>query len=400
MTAWHEEDNFWETVPMFDERHWEMAPEQVEGVLSLLDLEPGARLLDLPCGVGRHSLELARRGYRVTGVDRTSGPIPDRICGKTGYRSACIGDIPMIVDLLTDLIGHTPMLRLNRLAAGLDAEILAKLELLNPYSLKDRPALYMIEAAERSGQLRPGGTIVEASSGNAGTALAYIGRLKGYRVVICMSENMSDEHKQRMRALGADLELTPAEEAIEGSRRRARALAESLPNAVYFQQHFNEANVQSHFETTAEEIWRDTEGRVDVFIHGLGSCGTMTGVARALKARKPSVRCVGYEPAGAALISQGEFEPHKLLGIGPGFMPGLFDPDVMDEIRTVHVEDAFAACRQIALKEGLLVGITSGASAHLALELARRPEYAGQTFVVIFADSGQGYLSVPGLFEA
>lgn len=304
----------------------------------------------------------------------------------------------MIVDSLTDLIGHTPMLRLNRLAAGLDAEILAKLEMFNPYSLKDRPALYMIEAAERSGQLEPGGTIVEASSGNAGTALAYIGRLKGYRVVICMSENMSEEHKQQMRALGAKLELTPAAQAIEGARQRAQELAESLPNAVYFRQHFNPANAQSHFETTAGEIWRDTEGRVDVFVHGLGSCGTMTGVARALKAHKPSVRCIAYEPEGAALMSGGAFHPHRLLGIGPGFVPGLFAPEVIDELVTVRAEDAFQACRQIAAEEGLLVGITSGASAHVALELARRPENAGQTIVILFADSGQGYLSVEGLF--
>lgn len=304
----------------------------------------------------------------------------------------------MIVDSLTDLIGGTPMLRLNRLAAGLDAEILAKLELFNPYSLKDRPALYMIEEAERSGRLPPGGTLVEASSGNAGTALAYIGRLKGYRVIICMSENMSDEHKQRMRALGAELELTPAAEAIAGARRRAQELAEALPGAVYLRQHFNPANAQSHEETTAQEIWRDTEGRVDVFIHGLGSCGTMTGVARALKARKPQVRCIGYEPEGAALMSGGTFRPHRLLGIGPGFVPGLFEREVMDEIVTVAAEDAFQACRRVAREEGLLVGITSGASAHVALALARRPESAGQTIVVVFADSGQGYLSVPGLF--
>jgi cysteine synthase A len=305
----------------------------------------------------------------------------------------------MIVNSLTELIGNTPMLRLNRLAAGLDVEILAKLELLNPYSLKDRPALYMIEEAERSGKLKPGGTIVEASSGNAGTALTYIGRLKGYRVVICMSELMSDEHKMRMRALGADLELTPAAEGIRGSREKAQALAASLPNAVYMEQHHNPANARSHFETTAEEIWRDTGGRVDVFIHGLGSCGTMTGVARALKARKPSLYCIGLEPEGAALMSQGEFQPHRLLGIGPGFVPGLFDRTVMDEIVTVHVEDAFAACRQIAAQEGVLVGITSGASAHVALDLARRPENAGQTIVIIFADTGQGYLSVKGLFD-
>jgi cysteine synthase A len=307
----------------------------------------------------------------------------------------------VIVDTLTELIGNTPMLRLNRLAAGLDAsgtQILAKLELFNPYSLKDRPALYLIEEAERSGRLQPGGTLIEASSGNAGTALTYIGRLKGYRVVICMSEGMSDEHKQRMRALGAELVLTPAEEAMEGARRKAVELADRLPDALYLQQHHSPANAQSHFETTAEEIWRDTEGQVDIFIHGLGSCGTMTGVARALKARKPSLRCIGYEPEGAALMSQGEFKPHRLLGIGPGFVPRLFERDLMDEIVTVRVQDAFAACREIAAREGLLVGITSGASAHLAIELARRPENAGQTIVIIFADAGQGYLSVDGLF--
>jgi cysteine synthase A len=307
----------------------------------------------------------------------------------------------MILNSLTDLIGNTPMLRLNRLTEGQDvqgAEILAKLEMFNPYTLKDRPALYMIADAERSGELQPGGTIVEASSGNAGTALTYIGRLKGYHVVICMSEMMSDEHKQRLRALGAELVLTPAEEAIEGARKKAVELAESLPNAIYMEQHHNPANAQSHFETTAEEIWRDTEGRVDIFVHGLGSCGTMSGVARGLKARKPSVRCIGYEPEGAALMAKGEFQPHRLLGIGPGFVPKLYDRELMDELVTVRVEDSFAMCREIAAKEGLLVGITSGASACVALDLARRPENAGKTIVIIFADAGQDYMSVEGLF--
>jgi cysteine synthase A len=304
----------------------------------------------------------------------------------------------MIVDDLTELIGQTPMLRLNRLAAGLEAEILAKLEVFNPYSLKDRPALYMVEDAERSGRLRPGGTIVEASSGNAGVALTYIGQLKGYQVVICMSELMSDEHKQLLRALGAELVLTPAELGIRGSREKARELAAALPNAIYMEQHHNPANSQSHRETTAEEIWRDTEGQVDIFVHGLGSCGTMTGVAQALKERKPGLRFIGIEPAEAPLLSQGEFKPHRLLGIGPGFVPGLFDRELMDEIVTVSEEEAFATCREIAVKEGLLVGITSGASAYVALELARRPENKGQTIVIIFADAGQGYLSVAGLF--
>ncbi|MFN2244377.1 MAG: PLP-dependent cysteine synthase family protein [Anaerolineae bacterium] len=305
----------------------------------------------------------------------------------------------MIADTLTDLIGNTPMLRLNRLAAGLDVEILAKLEMFNPYSLKDRPALYIIEEAERAGQLAPGGTIVEASSGNAGTALTYIGRLKGYRVVICMSELMSDEHKQLMRALGAELVLTPAELGIRGSREKAQEIAALLPNAIYTEQHHNPANAKSHRETTAEEIWSDTEGRVDIFVHGLGSCGTMSGVAQVLKERKPSVRCIGIEPEGAALMSRGEFKPHRLLGIGPGFVPALFDRELMDEIVTVSVEDAFATCRQIAAEEGLMVGITSGASAFVALDLARQPDNAGKTIVIVFADAGQAYMSVEGLFD-
>ncbi len=192
--------------------------------------------------------------------------------------------------------------------------------------------------------------------------------------------------------------LTPAELGIRGSREKAQELASTLPNAVYVEQHHNPANAQSHRETTAEEIWRDTEGELDIFIHGLGSCGTMTGVAQALKARRPSLRCIGFEPEGAALLSQGEFEPHRLLGIGPGFVPALFDPALMDEIVTVKVEEAFAACREVAAREGLLVGITSGASVHVALELARRPENAAKTICIIFADAGQGYLSVEGLF--
>jgi cysteine synthase A len=305
----------------------------------------------------------------------------------------------MIANTLTELIGNTPMLRLNRLAAGLDVEILAKLEMFNPYSLKDRPALYIIEEAERSGQLAPGGTIVEASSGNAGTALSYIGRLKGYQVIICMSELMSDEHKQLMRALGAELVLTPAEEGIRGSREKAQEIAASLPNAIYTEQHHNPANAKSHRETTGQEIWRDTEGRVDIFVHGLGSCGTMTGVAKVLKDYKPSVRCIGIEPEGAALMSQGEFKPHRLLGIGPGFVPALFERDLMDDIVTVAVEDSFATCRRIAAEEGLMVGITSGASAFVALDLGRRPENAGKTIVIVFADTGQAYMSVEGLFD-
>jgi cysteine synthase A len=185
---------------------------------------------------------------------------------------------------------------------------------------------------------------------------------------------------------------------IRGSREKARELATSLPNATYIEQHHNPANAQSHRETTAEEIWHDTDGKVDIFVHGLGSCGTITGVAQALKGRRPSLRLIGFEPATAPLLSQGTFKPHRLLGIGPGFVPRLYDPDLIDEIVTVTEEDAFATCRKIADKEGLLVGITSGASAYVALDLARRPENAGKHIVIIFADAGQDYLSVDGLF--
>ena len=305
----------------------------------------------------------------------------------------------MIVDTFTDLIGDTPMLRLNRFGEGAPAEILAKLETFNPYSLKDRPALAMIDEAERSGQLGPGGTIVEASSGNAGVAMTAIGRSRGYEVVICMSELMSDDHKQLLRALGARVELTPAEHGIEASRERARELADTLPGAIYVEQHANPANRRSHAETTATEIWRDTEGRVDIVIHGLGTCGTLSGLAEALAPRKPSIQFIAYEPEGAALMSQGQFEAHLLLGIGPGFVPDLYEPELFDEIATVRVADAFAACREIASTEGLLVGITSGASAHLAREVARRPANEGKTIVILFADSGQSYLSVEGLFD-
>jgi cysteine synthase A len=304
----------------------------------------------------------------------------------------------MIVNNLIELIGQTPMLRLNRLGAGLDATILAKLEMFNPYSAKDRPALYMIRDAERSGLLQPGGTIVEASSGNAGVAMTAIGRMRGYRVVICMSELMSDEHKQLLRALGAELVLTPAELGIRGARERAQEIAASLANAVYVEQHHNPANAESHRETTAEEIWTDTEGNMDIFVHGLGTCGTITGVAQALKQRKPSLQFIGVEPAGAALLSRGEFKAHRLLGIGPGFVPGLYDPVLIDDIVTVSEEQAFATCREIAAKEGLLVGITSGASARVALDLAGQSQNRGKTIVIIFADAGQGYLSVEGLF--
>ncbi|MCB9756241.1 MAG: cysteine synthase family protein [Myxococcales bacterium] len=308
----------------------------------------------------------------------------------------------MIVDSLQQLIGDTPMLRLGRVTAahGVDVELLAKLELRNPYSLKDRPALAMIEEAEARGALAPGGTIVEASSGNAGIALTWIGRQRGYEVVICMSELMSDEHKRVLHALGARLELTPARDGIRGARARAQALARALPGAVYIEQHHNPANTRCHARTTGEEIWRDTAGRVDIFVHGLGSCGTLSGVARALKARKPEVRCVAFEPAEAPLISAGRFTAHRMLGVGPGFVPALYEPALVDELMTVSVDDAFAACRELATREGLLVGITSGGSVHAALQLARRPEHRGATIVVIFADGGKDYLSVDGLFPA
>jgi cysteine synthase A len=298
-----------------------------------------------------------------------------------------------------DLIGNTPLLALDRINEGGGARVLGKCEFLNPIAIKDRPALWMIREAEKRGDIAPGATLVEATSGNTGMALAYLGRMRGYRVVLCMSEIQSVERRRVLEALGAELELTPAELGTKGAKARAMEIHAGTPGSFYVCQHDNMDNRLAHVETTSREIWRDTEGRVDVFVAPLGTGGTLCGVAEALKARKPGFRAVGVEPTEAPFVSEGRFQPHRMMGTAPGFLPGILDRSLIDEIRTVSEEDAFRTCRELAEREGILVGISSGASVRAALELAREPALEGAVIVCMLCDSGERYLSVEGLFD-
>ncbi len=301
---------------------------------------------------------------------------------------------------ILDLIGNTPMIYLDRFGEGLPARIAAKLELCNPYSVKDRPILKMIEAAEREGKIDPDTTIIEATSGNTGLALAFICAMKGYKLKTCMSEIQTEERKQLLKIFGADLELTPAEFGTTGSKKRALELLKETPNSFYIEQHGNPNNTLAHIETTAEELWRDTNGMIDIFVPALGTTGTAMGVSEVIKARKPSFRVIGTEPHIARMISKGIFKPHRQAGTSPGFIPKLLDRSKIDEIITVTEEQAFDTCRELARKEGLLVGITSGMNAFVARELAKLPENQGKLIVPLFADTGQRYLSVEGLYDA
>ncbi len=303
----------------------------------------------------------------------------------------------MILEDLTGAVGGTPLLRLDRFLPGTQVQALAKLELFNPYSIKDRPALFMIRDAEARGTLKAGGTIVEATSGNTGMALAMIARARGYRCILVMSAIQSVERRQVLAALGADLVLTPAEGGTKAARKEAKRIA-AESDALYIGQHDNPANPRAHEETTGPELWRDTEGRIDALVAGLGTGGTLVGCARAIKPRKPSFHTIGVEPERAPFISQGVFAPHRLMGTAPGFVPGVLDRDLIDEIALVSEEEAFAACRELARTEGLLVGISSGAVAVVLRRLAADPAWRGKVVVGIFADSGQRYLSVEDLF--
>ncbi|MHC4549025.1 MAG: PLP-dependent cysteine synthase family protein [Planctomycetota bacterium] len=303
----------------------------------------------------------------------------------------------MILDDLTEAVGCTPLLRLSRFAPDAPAELLAKLELLNPYSVKDRPVLAMVRAAEEEGTLAPGGTVVEATSGNTGMALAMVCATRGYRCVLVMSEIQSLERRQVLAALGAELVLTPKEGGTRVAREEALRIARET-GAFYLGQHSHPANPRAHEQTTAEELWRDTEGSIDALVAGLGTGGTLCGVARALRPRKPAFKTIGIEPEHSPFISQGIFRPHRMMGTAPGFVPEVLDRTEIDEIVLVAEEDAFAACRRLARTEGLLVGISSGAAALVGERLAARPEWHGKTLVCVFADTGQRYLSVEGLF--
>jgi cysteine synthase A len=301
-----------------------------------------------------------------------------------------------ILDSICEAIGATPMVRLNRLPgeAGCRAEILVKLEFFNPLSsVKDRIALAMVEAAERSGQLAPGGTIVEPTSGNTGIALAYVCAAKGYRLILTMPESMSIERRKMLKLLGAELELTPSREGMRGALAAARRLIEEQPGAIMLQQFENPANPAIHRRTTAEEVWRDTGGRLDAFIAGVGTGGTITGCAQVLKARDPRIRFVAVEPEDSAVLSGGKPGPHKIQGIGAGFVPANLDPGLVDEVLRIGNETAFTTARQLAALEGIPAGISSGATVAAALEMGSRPAMAGKRLVVIVASAAERYLS-------
>ena len=299
-----------------------------------------------------------------------------------------------IYEDVTKLIGNTPLVRLNKLTEGLDATVVAKLEFYNPASsVKDRIGVAIIDAAERSGELPPGGTIVEATSGNTGIALAFVGAARGYNVVLTMPETMSKERRALLRAYGAELILTPGSVGIKGAVEKAQEIAKDRPGAILARQFENEANPEIHRRTTAEEIWNDTDGAVDILVAGIGTGGTITGVGQVLKARKPGVQIIGVEPAESPILNGGAPGPHKIQGIGPNFVPQILDRTVYDEIIDVDAETSVAVARDAAKREGLLVGISSGAAIQAAIQVAKRPENAGKLIVVIVPSFGERYLT-------
>ncbi|WP_165063283.1 cysteine synthase A [Marisediminicola senii] len=295
---------------------------------------------------------------------------------------------------MTELAGNTPLVRINRLAEGLDATILGKLEFYNPAaSVKDRIGVAIIEAAEKSGELKPGGTIVEGTSGNTGIALAMAGAAKGYKVVMTMPETMNKERRTILRAYGAEIVLTPGGDGMRGAVEKAQEIVANTPNSIWAKQFANAANPQIHRETTAEEIWADTDGEVDIFVAGIGTGGTITGVGQVLKERKPDVQIVGVEPLDSPLLTEGKAGPHKIMGIGANFVPEILDRDAYDEIIDVSLADSLDLARRMATEEGILAGISSGSIMWAAIELAKRPENAGKTIVAIVCDTGERYLS-------
>lgn len=301
-----------------------------------------------------------------------------------------------IYDNVTETVGRTPLVRLNRLTEGLDATILAKLEFANPAgSVKDRIGVAIVDAAEKAGALRPGGTIVEATSGNTGIALAMVGAARGYDVVLAMPETMSKERRVLLRAFGAKIVLTPGPDGMRGAVETAKQLVESTENAIWAQQFANEANPAIHRATTAEEIWQDTDGGVDVFVSGVGTGGTITGVGQVLKERKPGVTVVAVEPLDSPILNGGKPGPHKIQGMGANFIPEILDTTVYDEVIDASFEDALDIAKRLASEEGILAGISSGAIVWAALQLAKRPENAGKTIVAIVCDTGERYISTP-----
>jgi cysteine synthase len=302
-----------------------------------------------------------------------------------------------IADSITDLIGRTPLVRLSRIGEGVGATVLGKLESMNPAgSVKDRIGLSMIEAAEAEGRIAPGrSVVVEPTSGNTGIALAFVCAARGYRCILTMPETMSTERRTLLRAYGAELVLTPGAEGMRGAIAKAEEIAASTPDAFVPQQFENPANPGIHRRTTAEEIWADTDGEIDVLVAGVGTGGSITGVAQVLRERRPGFRAVAVEPTDSPVLSGGQPGPHRIQGIGAGFVPDVLDTGAYDEVVRVSSDDAFATTRRLAREEGILAGISSGANVWATLEVARRPENAGKTLVTFLCDTGERYLTTP-----
>lgn len=299
-----------------------------------------------------------------------------------------------IYDDATQLIGNTPLVRINKLTEGAGATVVGKLEFYNPASsVKDRIGVAIIDAAEASGELPAGGTIVEATSGNTGIALAFVGAARGYKVVLTMPETMSKERRALLRAYGAELILTPGSEGMKGAVNRANEIAAERPGAVLARQFANAANPAIHRATTAEEIWADTDGKVDIFVAGIGTGGTITGVGQVLKERNPDIQIVAVEPAESPILNGGQPGPHKIQGLGANFVPDILDTSVYDEVFDVNAETAVEWARRAAKEEGLLVGISSGAALYAAVEIAKRPENAGKLIVTVIPSFGERYLT-------
>lgn len=306
--------------------------------------------------------------------------------------------MPLYEDI-TQTVGHTPLVRLNRIAKGLPGIVAVKLESRNPLgSVKDRIGVAMIEDAERKGLIAPGATLIEPTSGNTGIALAFTAAAKGYKLILTMPESMSIERRRLLQVLGAELVLTPAEEGMPGAIRTAERLVEENPDAIMLQQFDNPSNPEIHRTTTAEEIWQDTDGKVDIFVAGVGTGGTLTGVASALKARKAGVKAVAVEPDKSPVISGGKPGPHKIQGIGAGFIPNNLDVSLIDEVIQIDGDAAGAMARRLAKEEGILCGISAGGNVLAAVELAKRPENKGKLIVTVICDTGERYLST-WLFE-
>ncbi len=300
---------------------------------------------------------------------------------------------------ITSAFGNTPLVTLNRVSEGLPGTVIAKLEYFNPgSSVKDRIGIAIIDAAEASGELKPGGTIVEGTSGNTGIALALVGAARGYKVILTMPSSMSIERRQLLKRFGAELVLTDPAGGMKAAVAKAQEIVAETPGAILARQFENAANPEIHRKTTAEEIWRDTDGAVDIFVAGIGTGGTITGVGQVLKQRKPGVKVVAVEPSASPLLSTGTPGPAKIQGIGPNFVPPILDRDVFDEIVTVEFDDAIATARDLAAKEGIFAGISSGAAVWAALQVAAREENAGKNVVVVVPDTGERYLST-ALFD-